>query len=466
MSRDTFSRRHFMKLAGLVSAGLSTTGSSIFNLRNIGAAADAGQSVNRAGDYKALICLYLGGGADSFNMIVPKSTSEYQSYAESRGNLALPFDSLLTINPLNVGGISYGLHPSLPGIQSLFDQGKICFINNIGTLLNPINKQQFEAGSIPIPLGLFSHSDQANQWHTGVSDHRLIKGWAGRISDLLYSVNESSKISMNISLAGINTFQSSNKNVAYTINNEGATGLDGYGEMYAAGPARTTAIDKMFGRTYNDPFRDNYKSIFRGSLDASIHFQTAIDEIPEFNTNFSDTYLSGSFRMIAKIMAAREKLGFTRQIFFIDYGGWDTHDELLGEQNYLFDEVDHAISEFNAVTEELQLTNDVLTFSMSEFGRTLTSNGNGTDHAWGGNVFVMGGTVKGNRMFGQYPELSLGNNLDIGGGVLIPTTPNDLYFAELALWFGVPPSDLTTVLPNLGKFYTPGAEAPLGFLNL
>ncbi len=464
MSRDTFSRRNFMKMAGLVSAGLSTTGTSLFNLRNLGAAASVNNSKND--DYKALICLYLGGGADSFNMVVPKSVPEYQAYADTRSNLALPFDSLLTVNPMNISGVPYGLHPSLTGMQTLFNDGKLCFINNIGTLVRPTTKTEIEMGNAVVPLGLFSHSDQTNQWHTGVTDQRQIKGWAGRMSDMLFDANTNNTISMNISLSGTNTFQSSNRSVEYTVNRDGATGLAGYDDMYGSGPSRKVAIDKLFAKNYSDPFKDTYKKSFRTSLDASIEFQTAIDAIPDFATTFSDNDLSGSLRMIAKIIAARETLGFTKQIFFIDYGGWDHHDELLNNQAARLTEVDRAITEFNTVMEEIEMQDCVVTFSMSEFGRTLTSNGNGTDHAWGGNVFAMGGPVNGNRMFGQYPDLTLGSALDLYGGIMLPTTSNDLYFAELALWFGVAPSELPTLLPNLGNFYTPGANAPLGFLNI
>lgn len=271
---------------------------------------------------------------------------------------------------------------------------------------------------------------------------------------------------MNISFNGTNTFQSSNGNVEFTVSNYGVTGLTGYGEMYEPSPWRSKAIDDMMARSYNDPFKDTYAGVFKQSLESSLEFQNALDAVPEFTTEFSDSYLSGSFKMIAKIIAAREKLGFKKQIFFIDYGGWDNHDELLENQRYLLSEVDNAIFEFHNVLQEIDMLNEVTTFSMSEFGRTLTSNGNGTDHAWGGNVFAMGGAVNGNRFYGDYPTLTLDSNLDIGGGVLIPTTASDLYFAELGLWFGVNPSDLTSVFPNLSNFYTPGSQSPLGFLNI
>ncbi|HMS99078.1 MAG TPA: DUF1501 domain-containing protein [Saprospiraceae bacterium] len=459
---NKFNRRDFLKMAAVVSAGLSTTGTSLFNLRNLGTFAAAGGS----GDYKALVCLYLGGGADSFNMVVPRSGTEYQDYVNTRSNLALLTDDILPVSPLNISGIEYGFHPAMANMRSLFDQGKLCFVNNIGTLRAPTTQEAFFNEEVPLPLGLFSHSDQSNQWQTAIPSERQIKGWAGRISDLLLDSNPNQKVSMNISFNGTNTFQSSNGNVEFTVSNYGVTGLTGYGEMYEPSPWRSKAIDDMMARSYNDPFKDTYAGVFKQSLESSLEFQNALDAVPEFTTEFSDSYLSGSFKMIAKIIAAREKLGFKKQIFFIDYGGWDNHDELLENQRYLLSEVDNAIFEFHNVLQEIDMLNEVTTFSMSEFGRTLTSNGNGTDHAWGGNVFAMGGAVNGNRFYGDYPTLTLDSNLDIGGGVLIPTTASDLYFAELGLWFGVNPSDLTSVFPNLSNFYSPGSQSPLGFLNI
>ncbi len=459
-------RRNFLKTAGLVGAGLSTGGTSLFNLRNLGAATNLNTALK--GEYKAMVCLYFDGGADSFNMLIPTSTEEYGFYANARSNLALNTADTLPISPINVGGVPYGLHPSLVGMQSMFNSGNLCFLNNIGTLVNPINKQQFYNEEVPVPLGLFSHSDQNNQWQTAEVRERLYKGWAGRISDLLYDTNTNDKISMNISFSGSNQFQSSEKNVEYTVNSYSRSGLTGYEDMYGWGIERRAAINKMFSNSFTDPFKSTYTNSFKTSLDASLEFQAAIDEVPEFVTPFDNNNgLSNDFKMVAKIIAAREKLGFTRQIFFINFGGWDNHDELLNEQVSLFNRVDKALSEFNEVLKEIGMHDSVVTFSMSEFARTLSSNGNGTDHAWGGNVFAMGGPVNGNRFFGQYPSLILDGDLDVGGGVMIPTTPNDLYFAELALWFGVPKTELTTVLPNLNNFYASSSvDAPLGFLKL
>ena len=466
MSKYNIDRRNFIKMAGMVSAGLSTAGTSLFNLRNLNSLAGY-RALNNPGEYKAMVCLYFGGGADSFNMLVPRSVNEYAEYAATRSNMALERDSLLPINPINVAGVDYGLHPSMSGIQNLFNEGRICILNNMGTLVQHVTKQEFYNDSAPLPLGLFSHSDQTNQWHTASPGDRLIKGWAGRISDIMHDINDNDVISMNVSFAGSNTFQSSNMGVEYTVSNDGAINLHGYGDMYGAGPARTRAVDQLLAQQHNDPFKSTYTGKVRQSIDSSIQFNEAIENVSEFNTQFSQNYLSGNFEMIAKIIAARESLGFSRQIFFIDFGGWDNHDELLNTQAGNLTLVDQALVEFNAVLEELGMTNDVVTFTMTEFGRTLTSNGNGTDHAWGGNSLVMGGPVIGNRFYGDYPSLALNSDLELGGGVLIPTLPNDLYFAELAMWFGIEQSDLHDVFPNLGNFYAQGStHQPIGFLNI
>ncbi len=170
--------------------------------------------------------------------------------------------------------------------------------------------------------------------------------------------------------------------------------------------------------------------------------------------------------MAAYSIAAHEDLGMKRQIFFIEYGGWDHHDEVLNNQNVMFEELDTAIGEFTDAINELGLGNQVTTFSLSEFGRTLTSNGNGTDHAWGGNVMVFGGEVLGKRIYGDYPTLALNSNIELGSGVLIPQLSADQYFAELALWFGISPSELSTIFPTLTNFYQPGGNPPIGFLNI
>ncbi len=459
-------RRRFLRQAGLAALGYSTVGSSIFKLNALNAAALSNSSVMND-DYKALVCLFKSGGNDSFNMLMPRGNAEYNEYATTRSNLAIPQNEILAINPLTSDGKQYGVHPSMSGVQQLFENQKLSFVSNIGTMIAPINKEQYFNGSVPVPLGLFSHADQIQQWQTAHPHLRSPVGWGGRVADLLSDMNDNESISMNVSMSGTNVFQYGQSTIEFSANNEsGAEGIYGYGEPWGVDPARTMAIDQMLDHDYEDIYQNTYVNVLRNAKDASIEFRDAVASIPEFQTNFSAGNLSQSFRMIAKAIAARDILGFKRQIFFVNVGGWDNHDELLNNQQALLGAVSTALSEFAEVLEEIDMFDCVTTFTISEFGRTLTSNGNGTDHAWGGNVMAMGGAVNGGEMFGTFPSLELGNPLEIYGGVLLPTTSADLYFAELALWFGVPASELNTIFPNLGNFYdVSGGGNPLGLIE-
>ena len=270
---------------------------------------------------------------------------------------------------------------------------------------------------------------------------------------------------MNISLGGNNIFQRGNSVVEYAINNAGGVSILGYGGGDPFLQLMTQDVNSLLNKQYQDLFKDTYTGVLKRSIQSNEIFNTAIDAVPDFVTQFSPTNLSQDLRMVAQTIAARDTLGFKRQIFFVQIGGFDNHDELLNNQNALLNTVNNGMSEFYQAMEELSLTDCVTVYTISDFARTLTSNGNGTDHAWGGNAMVLGGAVNGKRMYGQYPDIVLGNNLEIGGGVFIPTTSSDCYFAELALWFGISPHDLALVLPNIENFYnTSSGEPPLGFL--
>jgi uncharacterized protein (DUF1501 family) len=315
-------------------------------------------------------------------------------------------------------------------------------------------------------LGLFSHSDQQRQWHTGRPHERGNIGWGGRIADLTRTLNENQRISMNISLEGINLFQYGQTVVPYVINDSGSIGIRDYNNQDPFSQLRRAALDSMLEHDYQDVFKNTYADTVRTSNDSSLEFQSAIDAIPEFTTPYTENALSAQLRMVAKTIAAREALGFSRQIFFVQLSDWDNHDELLIKHSGNLAKVNQAVNYFVGVMEELGISDKVTTFSISDFARTLTSNGNGTDHAWGGNVFIAGGAVTGRDMYGSYPTLALNSALDVNDGVLIPTTPTDLYFAELAQWFGVPDSELDIILPNLANFYnTSSGVPPIGFMK-
>jgi uncharacterized protein (DUF1501 family) len=378
-------------------------------------------------------------------------------------------------------GRTFGFHPSMVHMQNLFEAGKLAFINNVGTLVQPITKAQFYNGTAPSPLGLYSHSDQQLQWQTGIPQERTSIGWGGKIADLLISANPNQTISMNISLSGSNIFQTGENTVEYALHpQDGSLGIIDYNNQdWVLHTMKRAAIDGMIHPAYKNVFKNTYRKTIKTAIDGNEMLSAVLDNPPIFNVPFTtqDNDLGGSLQMIARTIAGRSELNVKRQIFFVDIGGWDMHDELLNAQAAGLSIVDTALYQFNAAMEQLGVSDKVTVFSLSEFSRTLTSNGNGTDHAWGGNVFVMGGAVNGKRLYGQYPSLALTNynsnpNLDtnpleVGGGSLIPTTSADQYFAEIALWYGVPASDLVMLFPNIGNFYNPmSGVPPIGFLDI
>ncbi len=461
-------RRGFIKQVSCAAIGSTTFFSTLNSLKATNAAAIANSMTMMGGDYKALVCFMMSGGNDSFNMLVPRGTAEYNDYANIRTNQALPQNELLAINPNTSDGKQYGLHPTMTNMQSLFENGDAAFITNVGTLVEPVSKTQYEQGTAALPIGLYSHADQIQHWQTALPQDRSALGWGGKIADLMNEANTNENISMNISLAGNNTFQVGNSIAEYSIDPyDGSTGMLGYGDAWMSAQMRSAAVDSLLDAHYVDIFQKSYVDVIKNAKNGNEQFSSALETIDAFNTQFSDNDISQSFHMIAKTIAARDILGMKRQIFFVDFGGWDHHDEVLNAQNAMLDVVDNALGEFKAAMDEIDMHDCVTTFAVSEFGRTLTSNGNGTDHGWGGNVFVMGGSVKGKDIYGSYPTLQLNSELEIGGGVFIPTTATDAYFGELAKWYGVSNTDLPIVFPNVGNFFNPNSgNLPIGFMNI
>ena len=464
------SRRDFLGQASCAALGCSTLFSSLISLKAI-AAASMDNSFTAAGDdYKALVCLFQAGGNDSYNMLMPRSGSAYQGYAETRSNLAIPAGDILPISPLTTDGREFGVHPSMSAVQDLFNSGRLAFLTNIGTLTQPVTMDDYYDYQ-NLPLGLYSHADQIQQWQTGLPHVRSTVGWGGKVADMIRDMNTNQEISMNVSLSGTNIFQTGESTIEFAIDPyDGSVGIYGHGPTEywdVFNRIRTETIDGMIDHEYDNMFKQTYVDVIRRSRDSNNQFQEALESTPALNTEFSDNYISRSFQMIARTMAARETLGMRRQIFYVNFGGWDHHDEVLDNQLEMLGVLSDAFGEFNTALEELGLEDCVTTFSVSEFARTLTSNGNGTDHAWGGNVMVMGGKVNGGDMYGTYPDLALNGPRIVSDGVVLPETSTDEYFAELALWFGVSPTELPTLFPNIGNFYDTGSgELPLGFLNL
>jgi uncharacterized protein (DUF1501 family) len=447
-------RRRFLGQASCAAVGTTALFNTILNLRMFNALAAPSD------DYRALVCLFLSGGIDSFNVLVPSGDAEHQEYAAVRGDLALPQNVLLPIAPATPDGRTYGLHPGLPELQTLFGQGQLAFVTNLGTLVEPTSGDGYRRGTAALPAGLFSHSDQQMAWQSSIPDQRSPIGWAGRMADVMDSGNCDPNIGMNISLSGNNIWQSGRVTSHYTIGENGAVPLWDYRGTSPAAMVRTEAVDSLLALQYRHLFEKVFAAKMRGAIDAQIDFSNAIAGVPPLTTQFSDTSLSRKFRMIAMTIAARQALCMKRQTFFVEWGGWDHHDEVILNQATMLPVVSHALSEFHAALVELGVSDAVTTFTASDFGRTLSSNGRGSDHAWGGNHIVMGPAVGGGDIYGQFPSLYAGNDLDTGRGRLIPTTSVDEYFAQLAVWFGVSTADLDIILPNVRRFWTPGSSTP------
>ncbi len=462
-------RRSFLGKAtyGCASLGVTTLLSSWTNMGLLNAAAKVNRPIYSNSPYRALVCILLNGGNDSFNMLVPHGIDEYTEYADARTNLAIPRGQLLPINPLNPDGKDYGLHPSFVNVQNLFESENLAFIANIGTLVQPTTISVYDQG-LGLPLGLYSHSDQRQHWQTSTPDSRNPSGWGGRLADILHTNNASTDISMSISLNGLNVFQRGNTIQPYSIKptGNGSVLINGATSNNIYEQLKIETVDSLLEHSYQNILEQAYASAVVGSKNNSIAFDSAIAAGVPLSTSFSDGSLSQQLNMVARTIAARDQLGVSNQTFFVELGGFDTHDNIIEEHAELLTELDTALSEFYAALVELQLEDSVTTFTISDFARKLVSNGDGSDHAWGGNNLVMGGAVNGKHIYGQYPDLYLGSALDTGDGRILPTTSCDEFFAELALWFGASAGDLNQILPNIGNFWSPVSNGhPIGFLN-
>lgn len=423
-------------------------------------------------DYRALICVFLFGGNDSFNMVVPRSSAEYAEYAAARQNLAIPQASLLAINPLvpDPNGALYGLHPSLAPVATLFEQDMACaIVANVGPLIEPTTKAQFMNRSVRLPPQLFSHNDQQDQWHALKGESVGRSGWGGRVADELADPGLPSPLvqplAVNLSLSGQSLFQTGLSSVPYTMGPTGPVELFGLDGADGLSLARRAAFDAVIGANFPTVYERAYARVQRSTRQSAATIGAALAAVrapnaAPFATPFPASPLGTQLRTVAEMIAVRDELQVNRQIFFVATGGFDTHDAQSADQPGLLDNVGRCLAAFYRATVEMGIAGGVTTFTQSDFGRTLTSNGDGTDHAWGGNQFVIGGAVAGRRIYGRYPLLRIDGPDDVGGGRMIPAVSCDQYAATLASWFGVPDAALAGVAPHLVNF----AERNLGFL--
>ena len=480
------SRRDFLfkgACAALTATGIA---SSIWDLRMINAAAansirfgEAARGTTTGGtktasknDYKALVCIFLFGGNDGNNLLIPTDEPRYStSYAGPRGALAIPLTSIQSagtgLNPLNPpnGGGSYGLHPGMPEFAGLFNTGKAAVVANVGTLLAPITRAQYLAKSVAVPQQLFSHQDQQIEWQTCVNDGPSKTGWGGRTADLLYSLNGNNKVSMNISLAGANTFEVGNVINEYNVSTSGAVSLNLPNNT--AGNAQSQALKDLLALNHTSLYESAYSKQMGTALDNASLLTTAIAPTATtvFTPAFPNSSLGNQLKMIARLIAAGPALGHNRQIFFAAVGGFDLHGSegaVMGAQAGLLADLSKSMNAFYQATVSLGVADQVTSYTASDFSRTFGVNGTaGTDHGWGNHHLVMGGGVAGQNIYGTFPTLAINGPDDTSTGRWIPTTSVDQYSATLAKWFGVSPGNMTQVFPYLGRFATPD----LGFMG-
>lgn len=502
-------RRGFLEQASCASVGSLGLLSTLLNLRMAGSA--VGQTLPGGDDYRALVCLFFAGGIDSYNLLMPVSGSTvYNNYLATRGGL---YDSANNADGLAIDGLplaahasdpfGFGVHPkcgdheTLPGMQSLYAGGKLAFVSNVGTLAERVTKAQYNSSSAKLPRGLYSHADQVQQWHTSVTTAARSLGWAGSAADLLHAGNTSAKVSMNISLSGNNIWQNGNKLFAYSIGTSGSNKLSEYNTPYETPTVsttsrtaiRTAAIDNLLQQEYQNLLDQTFTGNLKDSIEASAAFKDAFDTsvvttlfpgdpgyLPpapftapvstSSRGNDPAVNLGQQFKAIVRTMKVRQDLGLRRQTFFINYGGWDHHDEVINSMDRMVDVVNRCLISYWQALGEIGLQEKVTLYTASDFARTLTSNGAGSDHAWGGNMFVLGGAVNGGRVYGSFPDVALsGPSVVTSRGATLPAVSVDEYFAELALWLGVSPGELSSVLPRIQTFYSPGGAPPVGFMQ-
>jgi uncharacterized protein (DUF1501 family) len=503
----SLSRREFVRQAACAAVGTAAMSFAIRDLRFMNAAV----AQSNITDYKALVCIFLAGGNDSNNLIVPTIPAEYNSYAAIRTPvLAIPQANLLNLDntapidctPLNFDGHNYGLHPCCSQLRTLFGQGKLAILFNTGTLVYPLTRALYLSSPSKRPPQLFSHADQVTQWQTSVPDQPALTGWGGRCADLLDAVQPGAPVSLSVTLAGANTFEVGNMVSQYSVSTSGAISLQG------VTGARLTALTNILGLPYPNLQAQAYAGVATHAINTGTLLNTAIlaTADPSSTQQFWTTPFpgSGSFRvttptsgalfnsslgpqlkMIARLIEAGHRaagspsngFGMKRQIFFCQVGGYDLHSgqtdqpvggsvlngshaNLLAELSQCMNAFQSAMDQIGTLHSDPSFAQRVTAFTCSDFGRTFPGNGQGSDHGWGSHHLIMGGAVEGRKTYGTFPTLTLNGPDDTSTGRWIPTTACDQYFATLATWFGVDSGNLATVFPNLGRFASPN----LGFI--
>jgi len=442
-----WNRREFLRTSCCsAAAGFAAASFSRFGLVNALA--------QNAPDYKALVCVFLFGGNDSNNMVIPYDSAGYNAYKAARGGLALAQGSLLPITPASIGS-PFAFHPRFTSMQSLFNNKQLAVLANVGTLVQPTTAAQFRNGGAALPMNLFSHSDQEAQMQTAILDKTAVTGWAGRTADKIQSIY-GGNFPIVISLAGTNIFCEGVVAQAIQSNGNPTQVLNGFGGSNDSN-ARLSALQSLLTFDTGLSLIQAASTTTGNALQNGQTLAAALAGGTPLATQFpTNSYFASQLQQVAKIIQVRAALGLQRQIFFVSMGGFDTHSGQLPQQDSLLNDLNQSLSAFYQATVELGVASNVTTFTLSDFGRTYSPNSDGTDHAWGSHHIIMGGAVKGGDFYGTFPTLAVNGPDDATGqGRWVPTTSLDQYAAALAAWFGVAPADLPSIFPNLANFTAP-----------
>ena len=456
------SRREFLRRSAVV-AGAGFAAPWALDLAGLASAAPP-----PGDDYRALVCLFMFGGNDHYDTFVPNDAASYAAYLNARSGIARPLESILPISPIDgfTGAGTFGFAPELSDLKQIFDEGALAVMPNIGTLIRPIDKNGYENRSNRPPQ-LFSHNDQQSYWQSS-SPEGATTGWGGRIGDLLLDSNSASTFTC-VSVAGNAVLMTGREAFQYQVSSRGVTQLRN--DTFRYDPA-IAGVREIMELQSSAPFPSTYSTVSRRALDAADDLSAAVAAaegrhdfdalFPGDSGNGDQDRASSQLKMVAKLIAAgRDTLGLRRQVFFVSMGGFDNHSGLAVRHPQLLTGLNGSLNAFHRATQQMDVADNVATFTASDFGRTLTSNGDGSDHGWGGHHLVMGGSVRGKRVYGTVPTIADDGPDDVGRGRLLPTTSVDQYASTMASWMGAGSSELSAVVPNIGNY----SVTNLGFLR-
>jgi uncharacterized protein (DUF1501 family) len=476
MSLSNQSRRQFLRTASMASMAGFYVSPFFVELNSLAAMAQGTGGT----DYRALVCVYLAGGNDGHGTVIATDPDSFAAFTSARSGapgLAYPMNELLPITlQTPQTGRTFALNPSLGGVQTLFNAGRAAIVANTGTLIAPATKTQINSNSVPLPDSLFSHFDQTAAWQAIAanlgSGERV--GWGGAVADAIEAMNlNSNSMFTCISTSGNALFLSGQDSFQLNVTSAGPIPIYGLQNPPFGVPAASNPLNSILTADENNLFSQEYEIVINRSMQAQAMLATAmapagvggVANPPQYlnpMTNMlANNPLATSMQTVARIIAGRAQLGVTRQIFYVQLGSFDTHNNQAVQHAQLLTQLGSAFEYFDGLMVGMGLGNNVTSFTISDFGRTLTSNSNGTDHGWGSHHFVVGGAVNGQNMYGQYPVVGVDQVNDLGAGRLIPTTAVEQYAGTLASWFGLSDSQIRTVFPNFGNF---GTDPYLGFM--